>query len=179
MGGCNVSEISINCAYTELVDASTLVPHPQNPNTHTDKQIKLLAKLIRTHGWRRPITVSMRSGFVIRGHGSLQAALHLGGGQIPIDRQNYATEAEEKADLIADNQAAELSMFDPKLLMDLIEELEAGGLDMELAGFDEGALERFKIEYGIPDVDFPEFTEDAAKDVKMTCCPKCGHEFPV
>lgn len=174
-----MSEIAINCAYTELVDTVSLVPHPRNPNTHTEVQIAVLAKLITAHGWRRPITVSARSGFVVRGHGTLQAALLLGGGQVPIDRQNYASEADELADLVADNQAAELSQFDPKLLMQLVEELEAGGLDMALAGFDEATLERFKIDYGVPDVEFPEYTEDAAKDVKMTCCPKCGHEFPI
>lgn len=172
-------QIKIECAYTELVDAASLVPHPRNPNTHTEDQIKLLSKLIAGHGWRRAITVSTRSGFVVRGHGTLQAALLLGSGQVPIDRQNYTTEADELADLVADNQAAELSQFDPKLLMQLIEELEAGGLDMALAGFDEATLERFKIEYGVPDVEFPEYDEDAAKDVKMACCPKCSHEFPV
>lgn len=162
-----------------MVDLKSLVPHPRNPNMHTERQIKILAKLIQVHGWRRAITLSSLSGFVIRGHGLLQAAQLLGLNQVPVDMQNYAAESEEMADLVADNQAAELSQFDPKLLMDLIEELEAGGVDMELVGFDESSLERFKIEYGVSDIAFPEFTEDAAKDVKMTCCPKCGHEFPV
>lgn len=174
-----MQKIKINCAYSDLADATALMPHPKNPNMHTEKQVQLLAKLIETHGWRRPVTVSLRSGFVIRGHGSLQAALLLGGGQIPVDRQNYATEADELSDLVADNQAAELSQFDPKLLMAIIEELETGGIDMAIAGFDGASLERFKVEYGVPDVEFPEYDETAEDKVKTICCPKCGHEFPV
>ncbi|WP_282442293.1 hypothetical protein [Pelotomaculum terephthalicicum] len=34
--------------------------------THPDKQIQLLAKIIKNQGWRAPITVSNRSGFIIR-----------------------------------------------------------------------------------------------------------------
>lgn len=174
-----LTDIAIECAYTELVDAAALMPHPQNPNTHNDLQVKVLSKLLAEHGWRRPITVSSRSGFIVRGHGTLGAALSLGCEQVPIDRQNYATEAAELADLVADNQAAELSQFDPKLLMAIIEDLEADGIDMAMAGFDAASLERFKIEYGVPDVDFPEYDETAADKVKTVCCPKCGHEFPI
>lgn len=47
-------------------------------------------------GWRA--TVSTRSDFVVRSHGWLLA-----------DRQDYATEAKEWAELIADNRIAELS----------------------------------------------------------------------
>lgn len=174
-----MSEIQINCSYTETVNIEELKPNPRNPNQHPESQIQLLAKILKRQGWRRPITISNRSGYIVRGHGILQAAQLAGCKVVPVDRQDYDSDEAEQADLLADNQIAELSQFDPRLLMDIIEELEAGGLDMELAGFDEGTLERFKIEYGVPDVDFPEFTENAAKDVKMACCPKCGHEFPV
>jgi hypothetical protein len=112
-------QLQIHCAYTELADPETLVPNPRNPNQHPKKQIELLAKIIQSQGWRAPVTVSNRSGFVVRGHGRLQAALLLGC-QVPVDRQDYATEAEEWADLIADNRIAELAEIDDDVLANRI-----------------------------------------------------------
>ena len=100
--------VQIYCAYDELVDVVALVPHPRNPNQHPAKQIELLSKIIKHQGWRAPITVSKRSGFMIRGHGRLMAAKHLGLTHVPVDMQDYQTEAEEWADLIADNVVTKL-----------------------------------------------------------------------
>lgn len=93
--------IMIHCAYTDLVDITSVVPNPRNPNHHSDKQVELLAKVIKAQGWRAPITVSNRSGFIVRGHGRLMAAQLLGLDTVPIDRQDYESEAAEYADLIA------------------------------------------------------------------------------
>jgi hypothetical protein len=71
-------EIPVFCAYDELVATPTLTGNPRNPNKHPQEQIKLLATIIRSQGWRAPITVSRRSGFVVRGHGRLDAALDFG-----------------------------------------------------------------------------------------------------
>jgi len=127
-------DIAINCAHTEVVDASTLVPNPRNPNQHSKKQIELLAKIIQRQGWRAPITVSNRSGFVVRGHGRLQAALLLGCAA-PVDRQDYASEAEEWADLIADNRIAELAELDGTLLAELLREIGQTEIDPSLTGY--------------------------------------------
>ena len=93
-------DIKIHCAYDELKNIAEVIPNPRNPNTHPEKQLKLLAKIIEAHGWRSPITVSKRSGFVIRGHGRLMAAQMLGCEVVPVDLQDYASEAEEWADMI-------------------------------------------------------------------------------
>lgn len=114
--------IDIHCSYTELKDPTLLVPNPRNPNQHSATQINLLARIIQSQGWRAPITISKRSGFVVRGHGRLEAALALGLTEVPVDVQEYASEAEEYADLIADNRLAELSSIDNKLLADLLKD---------------------------------------------------------
>lgn len=124
----------IHCSYTELSDPALLVPNPRNPNQHPKRQIELLAKIIETQGWRAPVTVSNRSGFVVRGHGRLQAALLLGC-QVPVDRQDYASEAEEWADLIADNRIAELAEIDGEELAKLLHDLDGLDLDMDLTGY--------------------------------------------
>ncbi len=172
-------DIPVYCAYDELADIITLVPNPRNPNQHPQKQIELLAKIIKNQGWRAPITVSNRSGFIVRGHGRLLAAQLLGLGQVPVDRQDYATEAEEWTDLIADNRIAELSAADPALLAELLEELGSSDIDMALTGFDQSELDQLLQRFGIPDQDFPEYDETIEKDVKKVVCPHCGEEFPI
>lgn len=60
---------------------------------------------------------------------------------MPIDRQDYASESEELADMIADNRIAELAEADRAMLRDLAEQLDDGAFDMDLTGFDQNALE--------------------------------------
>lgn len=63
--------IGVWCAYDKLVKVEELIPHPKNPNTHPQSQIKILAQNIRYHGWRHPIVVSKLSGYIVAGHGRL------------------------------------------------------------------------------------------------------------
>jgi len=102
-------KIKIHCSHTELRDPTSLVEHPRNYNTHPAEQIRLLAKIIKHQGWRNPITVSKRSGFVVKGHGRLAAAMLLKAEKVPVDIQEYKDEASEVADMIADNRIAELA----------------------------------------------------------------------
>lgn len=130
---------TIYCAYTSLEHTESLVENPRNPNRHPEEQIKALAKIIRHQGWRNPIVVSKRSGFVIKGHGRLMAAKLLELEHVPVDYQDYANEAAEWADMVADNKIAELSEIDEKELNALIRELD-GQIDLELTGFKENEL---------------------------------------
>lgn len=108
--------MQINCAHTEVIDLDLLVPNPKNPNKHPDSQIKLLAKIMMHQGWRAPIVVSTRSGFITKGHGRLMAAKLNGWREVPIDRQDYQNEADEYADMVADNKLQELSETDMSMV---------------------------------------------------------------
>ena len=138
----------VHCSYDELVDLVELIPNPRNPNTHPERQIEVLAKIISYQGWRAPITVSKRSGFVVRGHGRLMAAQKLGLRKAPVDFQGYENEAEEHADLVADNRIAELAEIDEQLQVELLMELSDSDLDMEFAGFGEKELAAILREAG-------------------------------
>lgn len=131
-----MTDIAIHCAYDELRDPASLKPNPRNPNTHPKRQIELLAKMIERQGWRAPVTVSNRSGFVVRGHGRLMAALLLVC-RVPVDRQDYASDADEWADLVADNRIAELAEVDDAMLARLLAEIDGSGLDLDLTGYSE------------------------------------------
>ena len=134
-----ISGIEAHCAFDKEVDVVDLVPHPRNPNKHDDKQIALLAKIIGNQGWRNPIVVSERSGFIVAGHGRLGAARVLNVEKVPVDLQAFENEAEEYAHLIADNRIAELAEADRDELAGLIKELE-GKIDLDLTGFDAPSL---------------------------------------
>ena len=126
--------MEIKCTYKELVDASLLTPNPRNPNKHGDRQIELLAKIIGHTGFRHPIVVSNRSGFIVAGHGRLQAANKLGLDKVPVDYQDFKNEAEEFEFLIADNKIAELADHDDNMMIEGIKELDL--TDLELLGLD-------------------------------------------
>lgn len=106
------NEVEIKCAYTDLVATDEVRPHPRNPNRHPPKQIALLARMMRRVGMRSPITVSRLSGCVVRGHGRLEACKALKMPLVPVDFQDYSDEAEEMADLMADNRIPELAELD-------------------------------------------------------------------
>lgn len=102
----------VHCSSDAIVDISSLVPHPRNPNKHPEDQVKLLAKIMRHQGIRRPIVVSKRSGFIVIGHGRREAAILNGWDKYPVDYQDYDSEAMEYADMVADNKIAELAEVD-------------------------------------------------------------------
>lgn len=108
----NLEEVPILCHFDKLCKPEDLRPHPNNPNIHPEGQLQRLAAIIRRNGWRNPIVVSRLSGCVIKGHGRLGAALAGGFDTVPIVYQDYATPADEAADLIADNLIAEESQLD-------------------------------------------------------------------
>lgn len=133
--------VPVYCAHDAIVDVTQLVPNPKNPNTHPDNQIQMLGRIIRQTGWRQPITVSKLSGFIVKGHGRLSAALLEALKEVPVDYQNYTNAAEEYADLVADNRIAELAEIDNKLLADIFAEIDTGEIPMELTGYTEDDVE--------------------------------------
>lgn len=51
-------DVAVFCSYDEIMPIGQLQPNPRNPNQHTEQQVKLLGEIIRSAGWRAPITVS-------------------------------------------------------------------------------------------------------------------------
>ena len=123
-------EIPVFCRYDEIVPIEKAVENPKNPNTHGEKQLQLLSQIIKSQGWRAPITISTRSGFIVKGHGRLQAARLLDAEFVPVEYQDYQSEAEEYADLIADNRLAELSQIDDEMLKELMLQMDGEALDL-------------------------------------------------
>lgn len=168
------TKIKVFCAYDKLVEAKSLVPNPRNPSKHSEKQVEKLAILIRFHGWRHPITVSRRSGFIVSGHCRLLAAISLDLGQVPVDYQDFANDAEEWAVLVSDNIVQEFSKFDGQIMADGLVMLDQLNFPVgELTALDKVQIEAF-IEGPTYIPDEPEYDGDLETKNK---CPKCGYEW--
>lgn len=135
-------EIPVYCAHDAIVDIAALVPNAANPNFHPPEQVQLLGHVIRTSGWRQPITVSTRSGLIVKGHGRREAALLEGFAQVPVDYQYYESEAAEYADMVADNRLAELAEIDRQKLADVFAEIDTGEIPWEATGYTEKEVEK-------------------------------------
>lgn len=154
--------IEVWCAYDKLVKVEEVIPHPKNPNTHPQNQIKILAQNIRYHGWRHPIVVSKLSGYIVAGHGRLEAARELGVSIVPVEYQDFATEDNELAVLVGDNRLAELSTLDLNGLQDIIDGFKASDFDTILAGFEPTDLDALLGEQK------PDFGDEKEKELSQS-----------
>ena len=111
-----------------LRDIQTVHPNPLNARTHSRKQRRALAKIIRKVGFINPIVVD-GSGMILAGHGRHDAAQELGMTLIPVIVLSEMTEVQKRAYALADNQLATLAGWDRGLLA-----TELGILSGELSG---------------------------------------------
>ncbi len=130
-------DVPVYCAHDKIVPVAEVKPNPKNPNHHPEEQIELLAKIIKTQGWRAPITVSTLSGLVVRGHGRLMAAKFLGLEFVPVDFQHYKSNDAELADLLADNKIAELAEIDAKMLAEVFKDIDPEEIEIDITGYSE------------------------------------------
>ena len=165
--------MTVHCSHTALVNPTKLLPNPENPNRHSAHQIQILAAVIQEQGWRAPITVSKRSGLIVRGHGRLEAAMLMGCDVVPVDEQDYQSEAEELADLLADNRLSELAELDEDDLRRVIERLRRADpeFDVELTGFMENEIAKL--------FDEEESAEDLETIPRMECQAFEHHDYLV
>lgn len=153
-----------NCSYDELIDTHKLVPHPQNPNKHPDNQIERLAKIIDYQGQRSPIVVCKETGFIVVGHGRLEAMKKLGWDKVAVNYQTFKDDAQRYAHMTADNAIAEWAALD--LAQINADMLDLGPeLDLELLGIEDFVLEPIeKLDPGLVDEDdVPEVSEPITK----------------
>lgn len=139
----------------ELIDVDSIIANPKNANKHPKEQIEKLEKLIKYQGFRNPLVISKRSGFLVAGHGRLEAAKNLGMKTVPVIHQEFENEAQEYAYVISDNEIARWATLDNELVLKEIELLD---LDIEML-----AIKDFKL----PEIEvIPKTDEDEVPEVK-------------
>ena len=131
--------MKIDCAYDELIELHKLIPNPKNNNRHSLEQIERLAKIIDYQGQRSPVIVSKRSGYITKGHARVEALKRLKWAKAAVNWQDYDSEAQEYADMTADNEIARWAELDLHAVHLDIEEIEIE--DIDLLG-----IENFKMD---------------------------------
>ena len=140
-----IGEIDVWCGFSELAEIDKLIPNPNNPNEHSDEQVNRLAIIIKYQGWRSPIVVSNRSGFIVKGHCRLMAAQALQMLQVPIEYQDYESEAAEYSDLVADNVIAELATTNGLKMADILVKLDEQNFNLDLTGLDKPMIDNYVL----------------------------------
>lgn len=155
------------------VDINELKPHPENANKHPQSQIEQLAKIINYQGFRSPIIVSNRSGFITVGHGRLEAAKLNGLTRVPVSYQDYDDESQELAHMHADNSIALQAEIDMTKINESLRRIEFN-LDVDFLGFKDFKFsdDVAELKNTNKEVDVDDLTKDL-----NTVCPKCGFEF--
>lgn len=116
-----------------------LKAYARNSRTHSEAQIAQIAASIEAFGWTNPILID-EAGQIIAGHGRLLAAAKLGMTQVPTIELAGLSEAQRRALVIADNKLALNAGWNDELLGLELADLEAGGFDLALIGFDADEL---------------------------------------
>jgi DNA modification methylase len=163
----SISQSTEQCPHSSLRLTVThrrieeLKPDPANPRRHTKKQIRQIARSIKTFGFNVPILVD-RNGKIIAGHGRYQAGQLLGITEVPSLCLDHLTPEQARAFMIADNRLSELSIWDDWLLAEQLKELALVGLDfdIEVTGFEMG-----EIDLRIASLDEPPERDDEPADV--------------
>ncbi len=96
----------------------------RNPRLHSPKQIRQIARSIKTFGFNVPVLVD-REGWVVAGHGRVLACLHLGWTEVPVIRLDHLGPEQARAFMLADNRLAETSCWDERLLAEALRDLDA------------------------------------------------------
>lgn len=164
--------MKIDCSYSELIEINSpkIIPNPKNNNRHSIEQIERLAKIIDFQGQRSPVVISKRSGFIVKGHCRLEAIKLLGWEKIAVDYQDYLSEAQEYADMTADNEIARWAQLDVHSTILEMEKLE---IDLDFLGIEKlPNIEQLDFSEKNEEID----TENFGNDLQHTC-PKCGFEF--
>jgi DNA modification methylase len=144
----------------EYVNIDALVPHPKNCHDHSDDQIDRLCSIIKYQSFRNPVTVQKGTNLIVCGHGRTIAAKKLGMEKVPVIYQEFESDAQLYAHLVADNAIGKdtwASLDLGKINMDI---LDLGpDLDIEMLG-----LKDFEVE-PLDRLD-PQTDEDAVPEVE-------------
>ncbi len=118
-----------------MVSISDIKLNPKNRNKHPAPQIERLCEIIKYQGFRRPVTISKRSGFLSCGEGRYLAAKKLKLDSIPAMYQDYESEEQEYADGIADNAIDKWAELDLTSIMNDLSNL-GKDFDHNMLGID-------------------------------------------
>jgi hypothetical protein len=132
----------------ELWALDDIKPCDRNPRTHPEKQIELLAALMKKYGVDQPIVVD-ENGVILKGHGRRLAAQAAGFVEFPVVVNRGLSDNDKSLIRIADNQVSVLAGWDDEILKQEILAFDKD-FDLDLLGFNKKAVEKFFQNDGAP-----------------------------
>ena len=105
-----------------MLSPAELRKNENNPQIHSKKQLRRIARSIETHGFYNPIILDEHKQ-IIAGHGRVTAAKSLE--QIPCIILEGLTEAQKRAIMLADNKIAANATTDRIKLAKVLSEITA------------------------------------------------------
>ena len=143
-----------------LADIKDLIPYARNARTHSDEQVAQIAASIKEFGFLSPIIIS-KDNTILCGHGRFYAAQKLGLEKVPCIKEEYLTETQKRAYILADNKLSLNAGWDNEMLAVELTELQNENFDLGLTGFDVSELEDL-IGKDSSDVEDDDYDLDAA-----------------
>jgi hypothetical protein len=155
--------------------ANQFLAHELNARRHPGKQREALRGSLNAVGWVAPVIVSAQTGKILDGHARVEEALSQDENSLVPFVEVNVSEQEERTILATFDPITGLATYEREALDALLREVETG----------EAALQEMLSELaekeGIVDLDsinFKEYDESIADEVKYHECPECGHKWP-
>lgn len=151
-----------------LVPIADLEPFPGNPRRGDTAAV---AASLRRFGQVKPVVID--GARIVAGHTLIRAAESEGWTHVAASSNDFGTDEERRAFLLADNRASDLGTYDDVLLLQQLRELD----DREGTGYREGdvlALAERLSEIEAPST-FPPLDPDDLETEHE--CPACGYQW--
>lgn len=157
--------------YDAMLPTANLRPSRFQRNKHPEDQIKRLAKIMKEHGIRQAIHISVRSGEICFGHGRWEAAKLNKWDTFPVVYQDFKTEEEEYSCVQSDNSIAHWAELDLSAINTDLATL-GPDFDLDLLGIRDFSLDP---EFSPTDMDLQPSLDE--KKIRIFECPRCHEKF--
>lgn len=124
-------------AKVQEVDVGILKPYENNAKIHGDDQVEKICRSIQEFGFISPCLIDNEYN-VIAGHGRIMAAKKIGMKKVPCLFVEGLSDEQRRAYILADNRLTELGEWDMDLVHFELDELQLGGFDVSITGFEVG-----------------------------------------
>jgi ParB-like chromosome segregation protein Spo0J len=144
--------------------------NPRKPLRPGDPACDRLRKAVNAFGMVEPLVWNKRSGNLVGGHQRLSVLEERGDKEVDVSVVDLTDREEKVLNLALNKHAGE---WEFSTLADILQELDAGDIDIELTGFSAIELENMMTASASPAA-FRELDETLPTDHQ---CPKCGYRF--
>lgn len=133
---------------TTVAQLSTLVPDPENPRAHDERNLEAIAASLREHGQVEPLLVQASSRMIIAGNGRAEAMRSLGWSEAHVVLLDV-NDVQARKLSIQLNRSGELASWDEAVLARHLQELDGlADYTVEGMGFSDEELEMLAAAYG-------------------------------